>query len=274
MTDMNTDLDNEYIRTRDIRQALEQADFAIHYQPRFNPSTEEISGLEAFLRWHHPEQGLLDACHFIPQMEQEPALTGQVDRWVLHTTMSETRAFLDGGYALDEISVNLSSWQTGEQLTGMVRNALRNSGFPARRLSLECPWRMLIANRASIIRTLHDLKDLGCSLVVDGAPLDDECLAVMQGTPVKVVKICNDSLCNKVRDEGLASATALIKRFHERGIKVIAVGIEDEAQAEQSRRAGCRLAQGNRFRSPLPAATIAEVLDMIKQTRKAFSLLG
>ncbi len=257
----------------ELAGALDREEFALYYQPNFDPRTEEVSGLEAFLRWNHPRQGLRDAGSFIAGVEHNPLLAQRVDQWVLNTAMREGRRFLEDGHVLKTLSINLSTWLGGDELVAMVAAALKSSGLQASYLSLECPWRMFAAHSAAILPTMRKLDGLGCSLVMDGSPLEQECLDILQGSPVRMAKVCYEALSGKLDEAGMDAAARLIKGLQGMGVKVVVVGIENEEHAELARQAGCYLSQGYRFKSPLSANHVRQLLAVIRRTRDAFSLL-
>lgn len=256
-----------------LSSALEAGEFVLYYQPDFDPDSEEVSSLEAFLRWNHEARGLCDARSFIAGFERSEALTARLDRWVLRSALTQGRQFLDDSEVIQCLSINLSNWLSGDELVSSVRDALSVTGFPAKALSLECPWRMFVAHQAEILPVMQQLGELGCQLAMDGSPLEAECLELLAGAPVSTSKVCYSALSEKVDSEGLAAASALIARLQGMGIKVVVVGVENEQHARLVHEAGCSLSQGNRFKSPLSPDHVSQLLGVIKKTKDAFRIL-
>ena len=253
--------------------ALDANEFVLYYQPDFDPKTEEVSDLEAFLRWDHATVGLCDAVRFIAGIERSPELINRFDRWVLYTAMNQGDEFLAYSNVIKKISINVSSWLSGDELVASVSGALKATGFPAKSLSLECPWRMFAAYSAEIIPVMQQLDKMGCSLVMDGSPLEQECLDILKGVPVSTTKICYGALQQKVRDSGIDTAISLVKKLRRMKVTTIVVGVENDEHADLVSQVGCSLSQGNRFRSPLSSKNVLQLLDIINKTKDAYKLL-
>ena len=173
-----------------VLSGLEGGAFSAYFQPKFDPDSEEIVSLEALLRWRHPSAGFSEASWFMPAIERSENLVERVDAWVLSDTTRQGRTWLDNGLDFGFLNVNISAWHAGDRLIDMVRDALKSSGFPAKFLALECPWRMLASNGDAIAPTMRKLRKLGCSIVLDGNPLDQDCLNQVRQTPVQMSKVC------------------------------------------------------------------------------------
>ena len=256
-----------------MRSGLTDGAFSAHFQPKFDPESEEIASLEAFLRWQHPSEGLRAAGWFMPSVERSEDLAQSVDAWMLNAVTRQGRAWLDDKLPFGVLSVNISAWGSGDQLVAMVKQALKSNRFPAKSLALECPWRMFAADAAALAPTMTRLRDLGCAVVLDGNPLDQECLEMIGKTPVKLSKVCIGYIEDFSRSHGEAALSALIKAWGRHGVQIVSVGVEQDEQAELSRRVGCRYTQGNRFKSPLPADEVTFLLTIIKKTKKALTLI-
>lgn len=256
-----------------VRSGLENDEFSAHYQPKFDPDSEEVVGLEALLRWDHPDEGFQEAGAFMPAVERSLELVEQVDAWVLNTTTRQGREWLDANHDFGTLYVNISAWHGGAELVDMVRSALKETGFPAQSLALECPWRMLAADSDAIAPTMRDLRTLGCTIVLDGSPLDQACLDVVGQTPVQVSKTCIKSFQDFATDHGIPALASVVKAWRKRGVEIISIGVEHDDQAELSHKAGCRLSQGHRFKSPLPAKEVTFLLKLIEKTKQALSLI-
>lgn len=256
-----------------VRSGLEGGAFSAYFQPKIDPDSEEIVSLEALLRWRHPSAGFSEAGWFMPSIERSDDLMKSVDAWVLNDTTGQGRKWLDDGLPFGSLNVNVSSWKAGDQLVDMVKRALDTSGFPAKALALECPWRMLAADGDTISPTMKKLRALGCSIVLDGNPLDQDCLDQVRQTPVHMSKVCIQHIQDSAQSQGTAAVVTQVKNWQRRNVQIVSMGVEHEEQATLSHQVGCRFSQGNRFKSPLPADDITFLLKMIKKTKQALNLI-
>lgn len=256
-----------------IRTGLVSGAFASYFQPKFDPDSEEIVGVEALLRWHHPDLGLKAAAYFMRTVELSPDLVEAVDAWVLRETTVQAQRWIQGGLPFGMLNVNISTWDHGDKLVGMVFAALQGSRFPPQHLALECPWRMLTAHAQTIVPTMRALKALGCVIVLDGNPLDEECLNVVKQTPIQVSKVCIGHIQEQVAAQGLRDVSAVIKKWHRAGVRIGVMGVEDKDQVDLIHKTGCQFSQGNRFKSALPADDMTSLLAMIEKTKRALSLM-
>ena len=256
-----------------VLSSLDDGSFSAYYQPKFDPESEDIVGLEAFLRWHNPDGTVWAAGRFMPTIERSGELQTEVDSWVLTNTLRQGRDWLGDGLPFGTLSVNISSWKAGDALVDMVAAALKESQFPPRSLALECPWRMLASDTEAIASTMEKLGQLGCFPVLDGNPLDQTCLDIVALTPVKVTKVCINYITEFVDSHGVGAMKRLVKMWQRQGIQVASIGVEKESQMVLSHKIGCQFTQGNRFRTPLPPPEITYLLKAIEKTKKALSLL-
>lgn len=256
-----------------VRAGLKAGEFSVYYQPKFDPDSEDVVGLEAFLRWHHPGEGFQEAASFMPAIERSAELSHDVDEWVLGETTRQGKQWLDDGLSFGALYVNVSSWNTGQPLVATVETALKTSRFPAKSLALECPWRMLTVGADAIGPTMHVLRKLGCTLVLDGNPLDTECVKLASATPVQQAKVCIKYITEFSQRDDLKSLNALVKKWKNAGIQIIAMGVENALQVDLARQIGCRFTQGNNFKKPLPADEIHYLLRIIADTKKSLSLI-
>lgn len=256
-----------------VRSGLDAGAFSAYFQPKFDADSEDIVGLEALLRWRHPDDGLQDAGLFMSAVERIPGLAEQVDAWVLHETTHQAQAWLDQGVSFGVLNVNISAWHNTEVLVTMVEKALHDSGFPAKSLALECPWRMLAVDVEGISKTMRALRALGCVMVLDGNPLDQGCLDVVRSTPVQMSKICIEHMQHILETDGIGALSKLVKGWQKQKVQIVSVGVESEDDLDLSHKAGCRMSQGSRFKSPLPSEEITFLLKAIDQTKKALSII-
>jgi len=256
-----------------IQPGLAAGEFATYFQPKFDPGSEDIVGLEALLRWNHPSEGFLEAGRFMRAVENSPERVESVDAWVLQDTMRQARTWLDDDLSFGLMSVNISAWANGEMLVGEVEAALKKTGFPAKKLALECPWRMLVVDPEGISQTMRALRALGCVMILDGNPLTQDSLNVVRQMPVQMSKVCIQHMLDIVGNDGIGVLAQHVKNWKKAKIQIVTMGVENDDQVAVLRNAGGQLFQGNRFKSALPGDEIRFLLKMIDQTKKALSFL-
>jgi len=264
---------NAEILAEQVRSGLKTGAFSAYFQPKFDADSEDVSGLEALLRWRYPGEGLLEAGRFMPSVERVADLVEHVDAWVLSDTTRQAQAWLEQGLSFGTLNVNISSWRNTDKLVAMVKKALHDSGFPAKSLALECPWRMLTVDIEAISKTMRAIRDLGCVVVLDGNPLDQECLDIVRKTPVQMSKVCIEHMQYIAENDGIGALSSRVKVWQKDKVKIVSVGVENEDQLALSHKAGCKMSQGSRFKSALPSAEITFLLTAIYKTKRALSFM-
>ncbi len=256
-----------------IEHALEQRELSLHYQPQFDPKTEDTASLEAFLRWQPVGRALQRAGQFISEIEGSRELAQRIDRWVMETALNQADEWLEQDYAFGTLSINLSSWDDSPTMPRALQQRLKHSRLGPRKLSLECSWRHLQQAPEAVIGAMRRFSDIGCPIVLNDHPLDDTCLELVRRSPVRLSKVGVDYLQEQLEQQGSKALSKRVTLWRKSGIEVAAIGVENEAQQQVCQQVGCRLTQGNRFKSPLPAQDMTQLLEMIKQTKIAFGLL-
>ncbi len=248
---------------RELRQALERDELELHYQPVIELRSGEIAGLEALVRWRHPERGMLDPGDFVPVAE-ESGLIEPIGRWVQevacrqalewHELRPDRRPF--------DVSVNLSARQvTNRDLAISIGEILAGSGFDPVHLRLEVTESALVEESATATGTLEALSDLGVGLVLDDFGTGYSSLAYLNRFPFDALKIDRsfvDAL--GVEQERTAIVEAIVGMARALSLEVIAEGVENEAQLAELVRLGCDQAQGHLFSRALPAEKITALL--------------
>ena len=256
----------------DLRRAIEGGgEFVLHYQPTVVLQTGEIAGVEALVRWNHPEKGLVPPLDFIP-IAEESGLIVQLGEWVLreacHQAVAWDRQADEAGVARREppmtISVNLSVRQLQhDSLVQTVRTILDETGLAPSRLILEITETAVMNDHVSTIVKLQQLKDLGIGLAIDDFGTGYSSLAYLRRFPIDVLKI-DRSFVDGVT-EGSQKA-ALLRTIVELGrtlnLKTVAEGIEQHDELHQLRSLDCDLGQGYYFARPLQAEMVGELLQL------------
>lgn len=252
----------EQLRLRNgLQQALTRQELVLHYQPQFSLADGRLIGVEALVRWQHPEQGLVPPGVFIPVAE-ESGMIVPIGAWVLQEACRQgahwQQAEKHGGPEVT-VAVNLSAVQFRRgNLEQTVAEALAASGLNPQRLELELTESILIAGTDTTLATLHRLKALGVKLSIDDFGTGYSSLSYLKRFPLDKVKIDQSFVRNLSDDaENRAIVRAIVQMADSFQLKTIAEGVEDEATLEQLRGLGCTEAQGYYFARPLPPAELA-----------------
>ncbi|HEX5830762.1 MAG TPA: EAL domain-containing protein, partial [Gemmatimonadaceae bacterium] len=239
----------------DLRAAVDEERFTVHFQPIVRLENGALAGMEALLRWHHPERGTVPPSEFIP-LAEETGLIVPLGRWVLREACRQAQAWRDRHPAADELTlaVNLSPRQFQDpHLVADVRAALLDSGFPASQLVLEITESGLMKDIRGTLETLRALKALGLTLAIDDFGTGYSSLGYLQRFPVDILKI-DKAFVESVGtggDEPVLART-IIFLSGTLGLRVVAEGIEHSRQVEGLRFLGCELGQGFHYAPALP----------------------
>jgi diguanylate cyclase (GGDEF)-like protein len=247
----------------DLRRGLSRGELRVDYQPIVTLATGEIVGVEALVRWEHPERGLLPPAAFIP-LAEETGLIRELGRQVLVEACSQTRRWQlehpDSG--LRSVSVNVSPRQLHhEDLMRHVGEALSVSGLPADSLVLEITETAMMNDTEATIRKLRALKSVGIRLAVDDFGTGYSSLSYLQRFPVDILKIDQAfvaAITSEVTDSSLARAiVSLAQTLH---LSAVAEGVENMTQVDVLTGLGCQLAQGFHFARPMSADQVSALL--------------
>lgn len=252
-------------RKSDLRRALEQHQFVLHYQPEVELSTRRIVGFEALIRWAHPERGLVPPMDFIPLAEQ-CGLILPIGDWGLAETCNQIKMWCqeDPSYSSLRVCVNLSARQfSREGLTDHVEALLRHSGISSRQLGLEMTESSLITNMSTALEVLSSLRRLGISLLMDDFGTGYSSLNYLHSFPFDVLKI-DRSFVDRMTDgdQPLQIVRTIIELARVLGMDVVAEGIETREQYRLLRQLGCRYGQGFLFARPMAAEDASQLLRL------------
>ena len=244
----------------DLQRAVENGELFLHYQPIVGVGDGLVKGVEALVRWQHPERGLVAPLDFIPFAE-ESGLIVPIGRWVLYEAC-RTGASWDGPGA-PSISVNVSP--VAFRHPGFVdelKDALAETGLPPARLVLEITESALVEDVERAVERLEELKALGVQVAIDDFGTGYSSLSYLKDFHVDVLKIDKafiDSIALGPEDSALARA--VLHLGQSLGLTIVAEGVEQSAQADTLKRLGCPLAQGYLFSRPVDAATVERLID-------------
>jgi diguanylate cyclase (GGDEF)-like protein/PAS domain S-box-containing protein len=245
----------------DLRHALKQQEFLLHYQPRVNLCSGEITGMEALVRWQHPEQGLVPPGRFIPAAE-DSGLIVPLGTWVLHTACAQNKAWQAAGLKPVCVAVNLSARQFRQQdMVELVSRILQETGLDPVYLELELTESMIMHDADATIATLARLKTIGVKLSIDDFGTGYSSLSYLKRFPIDFLKIDQSFVRDLTTDPDDAAITkTIISMAHDLGHKVIAEGVETEAQKSFLHLHHCDEMQGYLFSKPVPAEQVEVLL--------------
>jgi diguanylate cyclase (GGDEF)-like protein/PAS domain S-box-containing protein len=238
----------------DLRAAIDNKEFTIHYQPIVDLGSQEMLGMEALVRWNHPRYGMLAPMKFIP-LAEETNLIVPLGEWILGEACRQTQEWCDRfakGYEIS-VTVNISIRQFQQkELVAIVHNALERSGLKPNCLILEITESFMMQETESTIAKLHELKKLGIRLAIDDFGTGYSSLSYLQRFPIDILKI-DKSFVDKIGNgkEGKAVARAIIMMGDSLNLKTIAEGIERPEQIAALQNLGCEAGQGFHFARPL-----------------------
>ena len=253
-TEMNASALERLELESDLRHALEQGQFILHYQPQYRVDGRTLTGVEALLRWQHPRRGLVPPGEFIPALE-ELGLVVEVGDWVLTEACRQIVAWEREGIHVPKMAVNLSARQFADGRLGQrIAAILAASGIAPGRLELELTESILMQDVGEAMRILEALKELGPSIAVDDFGTGYSSLNYLKQFPIDVLKIDRsfvDGLPEGEQDGQIARA--IIAMAHSLSLSVIAEGVETQAQLAFLREHGCDDVQGFLLGRPVVA---------------------
>ena len=242
----------------DLRQALNNGEFELHYQPLVNLQTNEITAFEALLRWNHPGRGLISPADFVP-IAEETGLIVSIGEWVLRMACKETANWPDQV----KVAVNLSPAQLkSKNLVGLVLSALEDSGMRAERLQLEITETMLMQNTFATLGTLHQLRKLGVQIAMDDFGTGYSSLSYLRSFPFDKIKIDRSfiaDLSNGAEPRAIVHAVAGLAKC----LNMIstAEGVETQQQLDTLQAVGCTEMQGYLFSRARPAGEVMQLFE-------------
>ncbi|MGF1478935.1 MAG: putative bifunctional diguanylate cyclase/phosphodiesterase [Cyanophyceae cyanobacterium] len=238
-----------------LKQAIDKDEFMLHYQPQLKAETQEIAGVEAFLRWHHPEIGQVSPSTFI-SLAEEMNLILPMANWTLQAACAQNKAWQQAGLPPVRMGVNLSRQQFQQpNLVKLVAQMLQNTGLDPRWLRLEITEATILQNVGSARRILQSLRDLGVGVALDDFGTGYFSLADLQELPLSELKIAHSIVQSLDRNPATQTiARAAIAIGEAFGLSIVAEGVETAQQLETLRQLGCSEMQGYYFSKPLGTA--------------------
>jgi len=245
----------------ELRRALERDEFVLHYQPKVSLADGRVTGVEALLRWRHPERGLVPPSEFIPLLE-ETGLVVQAGAWVLRAVCRQLAEWRDSGLRLVPIAVNLSARQfLAPDLGESIKHILELNGLAPSLLEVEITESAIMGDTEEANRTLEYLEALGVKSAIDDFGTGYSSLGYLKRFPLGALKVDRSFVSDITTDPDDAHITqAVISMAHSLGLKVIAEGVETEEQLAFLLRYECNEVQGYLFSRPLPAEECAAAI--------------
>ena len=256
--DMNTAAFAKIMLESELRKAMERDQFVLHYQPKVDAVTGRIKGVEALIRWAHPEWGLLAPGRFITLAEETGLIVG-IGNWVLESACRQLAQWRDAGFADISIAINLASPSfRQEDLVARVRAALRHHKVEPRLLQLEATESMMMSDVERTMQTLSELRQIGVRLSIDDFGTGYSSLSYLRRFPIDQLKIDRSFVAEMTKNADDAAIIAVIVSLGRTlGLEVVAEGVETLQQARLLREMECDVLQGYHFCRPLPADEVA-----------------
>jgi diguanylate cyclase (GGDEF)-like protein len=242
-----------------LRYAIERQELVLHYQPKLNLATGAIIGIEALIRWKHPQLGLVSPGQFIATAE-DCGLIVPIGRWVLHEACRQARAWQVAGLPPLCIAVNVSPMEVRSPgFVSGIRATLKETGLESRYLELELTEAVLMEKSRSVADVLAELKDIGVQLALDDFGTGYSSLSHLKRFPIDTLKIDQSFVRDLTRD-GTGIINAVISMGKSLHMRVLAEGVETRQQLEVLQEHGCPEGQGYYFSRPVSAEDFGQLL--------------
>lgn len=267
---MNSNARQQLQLLQDLRQALEQRQFRLHYQPKFDAQACQPNGAEALLRWEHPQQGLLLPDRFIG-LAEKTGLIIPIGEWVLDEACRQMRQWLDQGHQDWRMAVNLSAIQFCHAgLVESVARALQQNGLPANCLTLEITETTAMHDADASLTVLQRLSDMGVDLSIDDFGTGYSSLMYLKRLPANELKIDRGFVRDLEQDsDDAAIVSAIVALGQALGLRIVAEGVETDKQQAFLTRLGCDSLQGYLLGQPVPAEQFMGKLQAMRQENTA-----
>ena len=245
-----------------LRTALERDELVLHYQPRWNTTTGKITGVEALLRWQHPERGLIGPSDFLTTLE-DSGLMLPAGKWLLRTACEQAQAWQELGLPAIQMSINLSAQQIVEhRLLETITDSIDSSRLDPRYLELELTESSIMKQPDEVIALLNSLHTMGVSFAIDDFGTGHSSLSYLKQLPVQKLKIDRSFVRDIPADtDGMAITSAIIALGHRLKMSIVAEGVETEEQLSFLIEEGCEEAQGYLFSKPIPESELRPLLQ-------------
>lgn len=245
----------------DLRKALSRGEFVLYYQPRVELESGKIVGMEALIRWNHPQYGIISPAQFIP-MAEETGLIISLGKWVLSEACRQNKIWQERGFSNLKVAVNLSMMQFKQkELADQIKVVLEETGLDPQYLEMELTESILMNNPDVTLNTLHKLKGMGIRIALDDFGTGYSSLNYLKRFPIDMIKIDQSFVRDIMNNQDdRAIVTAMINLAHSLNLRVIAEGVEKIEQLQFLMEMGCDEVQGYYCSHPIPAEEFESLL--------------
>ncbi len=256
-----------------LRRAIERNELLLYYQPKFNIVTGQMIGVEALIRWRHPDLGIVPPLDFIP-LAEESGLIVTIGEWVIEEACRQNNAWQESGSRLIPVAVNVSGAQFEQKnFATRVADILARTGIAPGCLELEMTESILMGDVSSTMQTLKSLKEMGIKISVDDFGTGYSSLSYLNKFPIDELKVDRSFVMHVPDKKGDSMITAaIIALAHSLNLQVVAEGVETEAQANFLVENGCMVMQGYLYSRPVPASEIPALISAKLPKEKMVSL--
>jgi diguanylate cyclase (GGDEF)-like protein len=250
---------------QDLRRALAEGHFELHYQPLVDLGSNAMTGCEALLRWHHPERGMIPPLDFIP-LAEDTGLINEIGDWVLHTACAEATTWP----AHIRLAVNVSPVQLKSPTLALrITSALATTGLAPERLEIEITEAVLIRDDETALNILHQLRDIGVRIALDDFGTGYSSLSYLKRFPFDKIKIDRCFVSDIEADGSAAIVRAVVSIAAASNMTTTAEGVETGHQQDLLRELGCTEMQGYLFSAPKPASEVRKLFAPVTEMRAA-----
>jgi diguanylate cyclase (GGDEF)-like protein len=261
--DMHARASKQFALETSLRRAIDNEELLLHYQPRVAVDSQEITGVEALVRWQHPQLGLISPAEFIP-LAEDTGLILPLGEWVLRTACRQNRIWQERGFAPLRLGVNISARQFKQpHLAETVLQILAETGLAPEFLELELTESSIMDNADSAIAVLTGLKEEGITISIDDFGTGFSSLSYLKRLPIDALKIDQSFVRDVTTDpDDAALVMAIVTLAHNLRLTVVAEGVETEEQLRFLHLLRCDEVQGYLFSKPLPAEALEKLLAL------------
>lgn len=268
-TELNERISKKMLLETELHKALEQGEFVVYYQPQLNLRTETITGVEALIRWRHPKYGLVPPSDFIP-LAEETGLIVPIGEWMIEQACRQNKSWQQQGYPPLKMGINLSARQfLQENLLEKITYVLQTTQLDPQYLDLEITESIAMQNVERVIEKLGEIKKLGVHISIDDFGTGYSSLSYLKQFPIHTLKIAQPFIEDiATSEEELAIVNAIITMARSMKLKVIAEGVETEAQLELLEALQCDEVQGFLISRPVSSHQLEVLLNRFSSERK------
>ena len=248
----------------ELRQALQSNEFKIYYQPQVDLNSDRLIGMEALIRWQHPEKGMLTPDQFIP-LAEETGLIVPIGEWLVKTLCQQLESWQHQGLPVIQVAINLSARQfLQKDLVSVITHQIDKHGISTDSLQIEITESMMIHDLNQVINIMNEFKAAGISIAIDDFGTGYSSLEYLKRLPIDKLKIDKSFIGNVLHNSDDASIVqAVIAMGHNMNMQIIAEGVETKEQATFLHEQKCDFAQGYYFSKPVSAASMREKIEQL-----------